>query len=252
MNAPASVSALGLGWAWGHRRWTALLLLGCSSLLASAQPTNTPARLDYSAFKIIPERNIFNPHRYARSSAASRPRETRRVARVESCVLVGVMNYEKGPFAFFDGTSSDYRKVLKPEGSIAGYKLAEVKPTSVLLAAGTNTLELRVGMQLRREDEGQWQVAAAPELPPLSPPPAYSPRLASAPMVAQSTLPAGVSNAEPQAINFDPAAQSAAGEPPALAAEGIATNAAPDAVAGGSDDPVLRRLMQRREQEMNR
>ncbi len=66
---------------------------------------------------------------------------------------------EKGPLAFFEGTSSDYRKVLKPSAMIAGYKIVEVSPSSVKLAVGTNEFELPVGMQLRREDQGNWHLA---------------------------------------------------------------------------------------------
>ena len=41
--------------------------------------------------------------------------------------LTGTLCSEKGAYAFFDGTSSAYRKVLKPEETIAGYKVAEIE-----------------------------------------------------------------------------------------------------------------------------
>ena len=52
--------------------------------------------------------------------------------------LVGTMTYEKGTFAFFDGSSSEYRKALKRAGIIAGYKLTSIAANSVELASGTN------------------------------------------------------------------------------------------------------------------
>jgi len=70
------------------------------------------------------------------------------------------MSYEKGEFAFFDGTSSDYRKALKLSDMIAGYKVADITPTAVSLASGTNELKLGVGMQLRREEEGPWRLSS--------------------------------------------------------------------------------------------
>src|SRR2546421_1583725 len=79
---------LGL-WTLDFGLWTCL----------GAQPTNAPDRFDYSAFKLITERNIFNSHRSARYTA---PRESGPQARVDSFALVGTMSYEKGPFAFFD------------------------------------------------------------------------------------------------------------------------------------------------------
>jgi hypothetical protein len=129
----------------------------------AAQETNAPARLDYSSFKIVTERNIFNANR---SSRSSRNRDSRRAAKVEAFTLVGTLSYdsyEKGPFAFFDGTSSDFKKALKPEGTIAGYKIKDINGQGVALEAGTNRIELRVGMQMRREDEGEWQARAHSE-----------------------------------------------------------------------------------------
>ena len=70
------------------------------------------------------------------------------------------MSYEKGTFAFFDGTSSDYKKALKLTDSIAGYKVTNIAPNSVKLASGTNELELSVGAQLRREEDGPWLLAS--------------------------------------------------------------------------------------------
>jgi hypothetical protein len=66
------------------------------------------------------------------------------------------MSYEKGSFAFFDGTSSDYKKALKLTDAIAGYKVTNIAPNRVKLASGTNELDLSVGMQMRREEDGPW------------------------------------------------------------------------------------------------
>ena len=42
---------------------------------------------------------------------------------------------------------------------IAGYKLTNIAASGVELSAGTNELELHVGMQLRREEDGSWLLA---------------------------------------------------------------------------------------------
>src|SRR5262245_5625183 len=94
----------------------AVLLFGAGTFPALGQSTNSPARPDYSTFKIVTDRNIFNPHRYARSS---RVRETRPTAKSDSFALVGTMSYERGTFAFFDGSKSEFRKVVKPAEAIA-------------------------------------------------------------------------------------------------------------------------------------
>jgi hypothetical protein len=119
-----------------------------------------PVKPDYSAFKLITEKNIFDPNR-----VPHRPGVVRTKAPIaDSFALVGVMSYEKGTFAFFDGSSSEFKKALKQSDSIAGYKVAEIDPNTVkLVAAGTNRIELHVGMQMRREQGGDWVASTQTE-----------------------------------------------------------------------------------------
>lgn len=125
----------------------------------SASVTNAPPRLDYAAFKIINERNIFNANRSRRSreGRGDRPRQVK----VETFSLVGTMSYAKGDFAFFDGSSSGYRKAVKTNDRIAGYKVADVLPNAVKLEINGKTVELPVGAQMRRENEGAWELVAS-------------------------------------------------------------------------------------------
>lgn len=123
----------------------------------SSAPTTPPARVDYSTFKVVTERNIFNAGRSGRAPMPGG--ETRRPARVDSFGLVGTMEYERGPVAFFDGSNSEYRKALRPNSTnctIAGWKLTAASFQGVKLQADTNVVELKVGMSLRREEDGPW------------------------------------------------------------------------------------------------
>src|SRR4029078_13718644 len=86
--------------------------------------------------------------------------EVRRAPRVESFALVGTMSYSKGTFAFFDGSSSQFRKTLKVGDSIGAYQVKDVAPSHVKLTGDKQELELQVGQQLRREDEGEWKISA--------------------------------------------------------------------------------------------
>ena len=124
-------------------------------LPAPSVATNAPAALDFSAFRLITERNIFDPNRSPRAVVSARPKT------VDAFSLVGTMSYAKGDFAFFDGTSSDYRKVLKVAGTIAGYTVQAISPDSVKLVRENQQLDLAVGTQLRRQDDGTWVKAAA-------------------------------------------------------------------------------------------
>jgi hypothetical protein len=116
---------------------------------------NGPITLDYASFKkVIVDRNIFDPNRTPRGSVG--PRDFSKPKSFDSLTLVGTMTYEKGTFAFFDGTSSEYKKALKLADAIAGYKVTNIAPNGVKLVSGTNQLDLSVGAQLRREEDGPW------------------------------------------------------------------------------------------------
>src|SRR5882672_11112014 len=122
---------------------------------ASASATDSdrgPARPAYEQFKIVTERNIFDPNRAPNRRGPPSPVPTV----THSFTLVGTMSYEKGTFAFFDGTSPEYKKAVKPADTIATYTITRITSNSVELSSGTNQVELRVGMQMRRSDQDQW------------------------------------------------------------------------------------------------
>jgi len=149
----------------GAARRACLLALGLAAFwpAPAAGAAEGRARPDLASFRLVTERNIFNASRTGGGSEASR--ETRRPARVDAFGLVGVMSYAKGTFAFFDGSGSDYRKALQPGGAIAGFELLEILSSAVRLQHGTNSpaLELRLGMQMRREEQGEWKLGERTE-----------------------------------------------------------------------------------------
>jgi len=147
------------------RKLKVLLLLAAASCLpATAQETNSASRLDYTAFRIIAERNIFNQNRSRGSGRnGSRSRQDRRV-RTDAFALRGTMSYEKGRFAFFDGTTSDYRKAVQADDTIAGFKVAAVGSDSVKLESKGKQIQLQVGMQMKKQEQGDWEVASGAEI----------------------------------------------------------------------------------------
>lgn len=83
------------------------------------------------------------------------------------------MTYENRGYAFFEGNAGSRGKGLSPAETINGYKIAEITNNTVKLAAASNQfITLRVGMQMRREENGPWKLvpstAAAMESPPSS------------------------------------------------------------------------------------
>ena len=116
----------------------------------------------FDEFKIITQRNIFDPNRRIPGSRTPRTEE-KKPKRIDYLNLVGAMSYEKGRFAFFDSNSSEYRKSVKPGDSIAGYKVSDVTANKVTLQRDDKKIELPVGGQLKREDEGEWRLNSSPE-----------------------------------------------------------------------------------------
>ena len=125
-----------------------------SAVFSAAAPS--AGGTDFTPYQLIGQRNIFDPNRvpHVRSGySRSAPRI------VDSFSFVGTMSYSKGTFAFFDGTSPDFRKVLELDSSIADFKVAAITPKSVTLLSGTNESILPLGTQMRRDDDGHWVVS---------------------------------------------------------------------------------------------
>jgi hypothetical protein len=216
----------------------------------SAPSTNTISRLDYGAFQLVTDRNIFNTRRSHGYVVSDRPR-TDRTVRTDAFALVGTMSYGKGPFAFFDGSRSEYKKVLKPDETIGDFKVTGIEPASVKLASSTNEIELKVGMQLERQENGAWLVGVRPESAEPSPGPLVTSHLQTvnrAPPQPEPDAGAGPPDfpnvqALQSFISNAAAALGAGGAPPP---QNGATNAAPASPAGAADPVSALEMMRRR------
>lgn len=236
----------------------AIVLLTGGSPAGAAESTNVPTRLTFDSFRMVSDRNIFNPNRYARSSGRTASRTSSQpAARVESLSLVGVLAYDKGYYAFFDGTSSGYKQAVQAGGTISQYQVVQVTPEAVTLTTGTNSFKLKVGMQMRREDEGDWFLSEGGDVP--------RKRIVSTRTRTRGgshgdggTAGAGeetLNGTEPEVIVIE---NDAPTESPAVDNGGngngnaAAPAAEPDAGDNGVTDPVLRALMERRRNALNR
>ena len=227
--------------------WMALTLACC--LPATAADTNpvakaaVTARFDFDSFRIIAERNIFDPNRAAPGMTRTRPRDAERRVRTESFALLGTMSYEKGRFAFFDGTSSDYHRVLQPDGSIAGFKVAAVAPTCVRLQSATGqAIELCVGMQMSRRENEDWQVSDRA--------PSSNSESSASSDAGGSSGGGGADEVLKRLMQRREQDQGAA--PAAASASAAAAAEKPAADPANEPDDVLKRLLQKREQELTK
>jgi hypothetical protein len=139
------------------------LVLFSVALNLKAQQTNNDSGPTYDSFNIISQRNIFDPNR----RGIRPPRNYTEPHNQDVLALVGTMSYPKGKFAFFDGTKTDYKKVLEPGASIAGYTIKDITPKDVTLAANGKDLTLKVGSQMRKEGSN-WKPSDATDLPSAS------------------------------------------------------------------------------------
>ncbi|MEY4387251.1 MAG: hypothetical protein RLY20_2534 [Verrucomicrobiota bacterium] len=119
-----------------------------------------PTKTDYSSFRVVSDKNIFNGNRGSGSGVrftSTRSSTGQRSVMVEWFNLVGTLVTSHGPTAFFDGSATDFQTTLSEGESIAGFKVKEILHAGICLEQGTNTLELAVGSGMRREDQGLWK-----------------------------------------------------------------------------------------------
>ena len=152
----------------------------------------------------------------------------------DSFALLGTLSYDQGRYAYFDGSRSEYRAVLKPSDTIAGYTVAAVTVHNVKLKTDTNEVVLPVGMQLARENEGPWRVMARRD----SKPDSNAERGESS---GRSDRSDGSENRRGSSDRSSREVRSSNG-----ASSGSSTNA-----PAAEDDEILKALMKKREQELN-
>lgn len=196
----------------------ALLLAALAlSLTARAGSAEPPARdvPKFEAFKILLERNIFDPQRRPAERGTPVRQSTVTTSTSERIMLVGVLIDSGQAVAFFDGTTSDGKTAVRVGGEIAGGRLTQVSTDRVRLEKQGRTLELPVAGQLSREKKGDWAIAK--EIIPLSDG-AFG--LGGSPLAADGKTTAG------------------------------ATAGSAPSPSGNSQDETIRKLMERRRKEM--
>jgi hypothetical protein len=233
-----------------QRRALRFLAACILTIIASCDAFCAPTKPAFTNFSIIPDRNIFNTKRspaYIPSTRpATRPRTT------EAVVLTGTMHDEKGTLAFFDGSSSEYRQVLKTNDLIAGLQIVEIQHAAVKLKNGTNEITLPVNMQIAREEQGDWRVGqrsdngTSGELAQASTssrsPGDYSSRGDGGDRRSRSRDRRDGESRRSDRSQSEPEVTTPATSP---------TNAGPAPATGGSDADILEVLRRRREQENN-
>ena len=127
---------------------------------AAAAPTSARSEssvapaVPFDSFRLISERNIFNPNRTGRRDRSSEEQ----APRLDVISLIGTMESDRGLRAFFYGSETAFRKALKVGDSVEKFKVAQIAPNVVDLERDGKTLAMRVGQQLRRPEGGEWNL----------------------------------------------------------------------------------------------
>ena len=155
------------------------------------------------------------------------------------------MSYEKGYFAFFDGSSSEYRRALQTSDTIAGFTVATVSPQQVMLQSTNHgDIALPLGMQLQRFDEGKWELAPRVDSSSTGRPSSSSNSMSS----GLAGTASGEGGEEVLKRLMQQREQEGAVNPPPPNYDPPPVSLSPSA----DDNEVVRRLMQRRQQEIDK
>ncbi|RJP26503.1 MAG: hypothetical protein C4527_15185 [Candidatus Omnitrophota bacterium] len=136
----------------------AVLICLLQPAYVAAENQDSSGKWSYEQFRILVERNIFNPDRRKKITVQPRVEPT---PVIEEFSLIGTMIADATVYAFFEGTHSGYDAVCKLGETIADHEIVEIGTSNIKLQVNGQPLTLSVGMALRRQDQGEWQLASA-------------------------------------------------------------------------------------------
>lgn len=168
-------------------------------------------------FPVMLQRNIFDPTRRPNQvpeRPAEPPERPPEPLRRETLSLTGSFVRPDSSFAFFSSSNPDLSRVVSPEDQLGDFVVTDITTTNVVLRAETNQWSVRVGRMLTRQGDGPWTDSgeASPEI--------------EAPTGAASVgTPAGTDTDSDGSTSGDPPAE-------------------------GEMSDLMKRLMERRQQEL--
>lgn len=116
----------------------------------------------FETFQLILDRNIFDPNRTPRRGGSEE-----KAPRIDQISLVGTMQSDRGPVAFFDSPDSAFRKTAATGETIGDFKIKSITQDGVDLVREDKTTTVKVAQQLKRAEGGDWNVVSI--IPPLPP-----------------------------------------------------------------------------------
>jgi hypothetical protein len=247
----------------------ALNLMGSEVALAQGadQEVNQVESGSYDSFKLLIERNIFDPQRRKPIPFIERPAPPPPPPREESFALVGVFMNGKDKVAFFEGSDREWSGSRKVGESIAGFVLKEVEFSHALLiqktvqASSIDSTVSEVAVSPEKETEIEGALTAASSIQEATTPEDDLEEEAFSLMVGQSMRRRGDSPwdlddsggvvsrfSSRQNRGVERAAEESSADSDSTTAD---KSSAASSDGGGMSD-VLRKMMERRKQEINK
>ena len=176
-------------------------------------------------FKLIQERNIFDPdRRKAREPRRERPPEP---PREESFTLLGTMTYGQRILAFFEGTERDWTGSFELGKDVGGHILREVAFDKVMLELEGETIALEVGAGRSRRADEAWKTQD------------------------RASWNGGGSRSDRSGRSSSFASRSSrSSDRPGSAADEKSEDSASASIVDGSASDILKQMMERRKQQM--
>lgn len=143
----------------GIRHIASGILLGLvfCLLLPVAAASGADSNRSFESFHPVFERNIFNANRQASrqpvvSMAPSEP------IRSEELFLIGSLCYGETEISFFESTNPEYPTIVQKGDTIAGFQVSSIGTHSIMMEKDGEHLVLPVGEGLRKRGDGSWEV----------------------------------------------------------------------------------------------
>ena len=135
------------------------MLLGADETPSVEPEAPRTTGIEFESFSYILANNIFASKRQDRERLeAERRRSQQRPIPVDRFALVGTMHNEGKAYAFFTGSDQDFRSVLNVGQDIAGYTVKSITKELVELKRDENVIEFRIGMEMTRQGSEDWNL----------------------------------------------------------------------------------------------
>jgi hypothetical protein len=121
---------------------------------ADEAPAGAP---EFKDFKIILDRNVFDP---SRSQRSSREERTRRVQPPDRLVLAGALIDNQRAVAFFEGSKREYNTEIQRGETIDGYVITSIRTDRIIMQKGNHRIDLPVGSSLTKRSGEDWALSS--------------------------------------------------------------------------------------------